>query len=67
MDILLTSVLVLSLVGVVLIARPPFIFGSGGPEVPSAGGTSPTRDVTPEQRLIAVGYAFPMTLNLTTC
>lgn len=61
LGLLLTPVLVLSLFGVVLIARPPFIFGSSSgdaPEVPSTSDTPdvPTREVTPEQRLIAVGY-----------
>lgn len=56
----LTSVLVLSLFGVVLIARPPFLFGTGsnGTGVPLTEEVtdSPARIVTPEQRLIAVGY-----------
>jgi len=53
-----------SLVGVVLIARPPFLFGSGGeggPELPSTGDAPPgfpSREVTPEQRLIAVGVGL---------
>ena len=44
--------LVFSLAGVVLIARPPFIFGTSGEELLEIL----VKEVTPEQRLIAVGY-----------
>ena len=44
--------LVFSLAGVVLIARPPFIFGTSGEEPLEIL----VKEVTPEQRLIAVGY-----------
>lgn len=50
--------LVLSLVGVVLIARPPFIFGGGDGEsdlpIGDVSDVS-TAGATPEQRLAAVG------------
>jgi hypothetical protein len=51
------SYLVLSLVGVILIARPPFIFGAaeGEPDAIEDASDTPTREVTPEQRLVAVG------------
>jgi len=43
--------LVFSLAGVVLIARPPFIFGTSGEEQIEIL----VKEVTPEQRLMAVG------------
>lgn len=60
---------VCSLAGVVLIARPAFLFGQAvrdvlpdpGAAVGDAVGTGPESAtlVTPEQRLIAVGYVSP--------
>lgn len=54
-----------SLVGVVLIARPPFIFGSGSEEPVPEGSDVPTKEVTPEQRLLAVGVALIGVLGST--
>jgi hypothetical protein len=60
---------VFSICGVVLIARPPILFGHGGPSLnlgirhylPSAEEGSPT------ERLIAVGYehSVPLVLQCT--
>ncbi|KXN91325.1 hypothetical protein AN958_01300 [Leucoagaricus sp. SymC.cos] len=58
----------LSLVGVVLIARPPFIFGGGEDEpqfLPEEVTEVATRAVTPEQRLLAVGVALVGVLGST--
>lgn len=49
----LIFMLVCSFLGVILIARPPLIFGDPAAEVDS--DDSPSRHVTPEQRLAAVG------------
>lgn len=55
--------LVLSLVGVVLIARPPFLFGRSSSNIPQVSQVREVTndsapDVTPDQRLIAVGYVY---------
>ncbi len=47
---------VISLLGVVLIARPPFIFGSDG--------HSEEHDVTIGHRMIAVWYVFVLLLSV---
>ncbi|KAF8346285.1 integral membrane protein DUF6 [Amanita rubescens] len=47
---------VVSLVGVVLIARPPFLFGGLGGTI--SDGVTLTSNGTPTERMIAVGYAF---------
>lgn len=51
--------LVFSLAGVVLIARPPFIFGTSGEELEIL-----VKEVTPEQRLIAVGYVASLAISI---
>ena len=63
---LLKSVSVVSLVGVVLIARPTAIFGSGSHSVTDsqlAPTTSPVEKGTPAERLIAVGYVIALISN----
>ncbi|KAF9446645.1 DUF6-domain-containing protein [Macrolepiota fuliginosa MF-IS2] len=59
----------LSLVGVILIARPPFIFRASNAKAPGnfLREGDPTRDseVTPEERLIAVGVALIGVLGAT--
>ena len=63
---LLKSVTVVSLVGVVLIARPTAIFGSASHSVPVVAvtdsqlttPTSPVEKGTQAERLIAVGYVI---------
>jgi hypothetical protein len=61
--------LVFSLFGVVLIARPKFIFGylSHVSELTPVidGIQTPTAAVDPSQRLIAVGYVMVITLTMT--
>ncbi|KAJ3561718.1 hypothetical protein NP233_g10021 [Leucocoprinus birnbaumii] len=47
-----------SLIGVVLIARPPLIFGSSGTEIAKDVSEISTDEATPEQRLIAVGVSL---------
>jgi len=51
--------LVFSLAGVVLIARPPFIFGTSGEELEIL-----VKEVMPEQRLIAVGYVASLAISI---
>ncbi|KAG5640858.1 hypothetical protein DXG03_006810 [Asterophora parasitica] len=51
-----------SLFGVVLIARPVFLFGNGDPENPQLGDSEKG---TPEERLIAVGFALLGVLGAT--
>ena len=64
---LLKSVSVVSLVGVVLIARPTAIFGSGSHSVTDSQlatpTTSPVEKGTPAERLIAVGYVIALISN----
>ena len=65
---LLKSVTVVSLVGVVLIARPSAVFGSASHSVPVtdsqlATPTSPVEKGTPAERLIAVGYVITLISN----
>ena len=68
---LLKSVTVVSLVGVVLIARPTAIFGSASHSVPVVAvtenqlttRTSPVEKGTQSQRLIAVGYVITLISN----
>ena len=62
---LLKSVSVVSLVGVVLIARPTAIFGSASPYADSqlTTPTSPVEKGTQADRLIAVGYVFTSISN----
>ncbi|KAF9441544.1 drug/metabolite transporter superfamily [Macrolepiota fuliginosa MF-IS2] len=60
----------LSLVGVILIARPPFIFGSNNTQIPDVihqgdNTDAPTNEVTPEERLIAVGVGLVGVLGAT--
>ena len=65
---LLKSVTVVSLVGVVLIARPTAIFGSASHSVPVVAvtdsqlttPTSPVEKGTQAERLIAVGYVITL-------
>ena len=55
------SLVVCSLIGVVLIARPEFLFGPGHkPATSGMGGEGlgPVERGTPAQRLGAVGYIF---------
>lgn len=53
---------VLSLVGVLLIARPPFLFGGSNDKITEASqiGETTADSVTPNQRLIAVGYVLSL-------
>ena len=52
---------VISLFGVVLIARPPFIFGSsGGDHEDEYLGPTIYHGVTTEQRMAAVWYVFAL-------
>ncbi|OJA16652.1 hypothetical protein AZE42_04052 [Rhizopogon vesiculosus] len=57
-----TVAAVCSLIGVVLIARPPFLFGSPGVN-PQANHVVP--EATPEQRLLAVGACMISVLGST--
>ena len=67
----LKSLLVVSLVGVVLIARPAAIFGSASQSVPVVAvtesqqttPTSPVEQGTQAERLIAVGYVITSISN----
>jgi hypothetical protein len=52
----LESSVVFSLIGVVLIARPTFIFGSNS--LPSTGNGPDIEKGTPAERLVAVGYDY---------
>jgi EamA-like transporter family len=74
MDTLAQDYSVVSLVGVVLIARPTAIFGSAShpdshlPSIPATDGpiaipTSPVEKGTQTERLIAVGYVITSILN----
>ncbi|KAF9441772.1 drug/metabolite transporter superfamily, partial [Macrolepiota fuliginosa MF-IS2] len=59
-----------SLVGVILITRPPFIFGSSNAQVPDVtcqgdNTDTPTNKVTLEERLIAVGVGLVGVLGVT--
>ena len=66
MDTPTKSLSVVSLVGVVLIARPTALFGSASHSVPVVSvtesepttSTSPVEKGTPADRLIAVGYVI---------
>ncbi|KAF9446668.1 hypothetical protein P691DRAFT_732796 [Macrolepiota fuliginosa MF-IS2] len=55
----------LSLFGVVLIAKPAFIFGASGTQVPDISIQEDIPIVSPEQRLIAVGVALTGVLGVT--
>ena len=69
----LKSVLVVSLVGVVLIARPTAIFGSASHSVPvvtvtesqltTPTSSSPVKQGTQAERLIAIGYVIMSIFN----
>ncbi|EKM74704.1 hypothetical protein AGABI1DRAFT_132961 [Agaricus bisporus var. burnettii JB137-S8] len=58
---------ILSLVGVLLIARPPFLFGGSNDKITEASqiGETTADSVTPNQRLIAVGVAMLGVLGST--
>ncbi|XP_006457167.1 hypothetical protein AGABI2DRAFT_154525 [Agaricus bisporus var. bisporus H97] len=58
---------ILSLVGVLLIARPPFLFGGSNDNITEASqiGETTADSVTPNQRLIAVGVAMLGVLGST--
>ena len=73
---LLKSVSVVSLVGVVLIARPTAMFGSGSHSVPvvvvtdSSQLTTPTNSEekgTQAERLVAIGYVITSISNFKSC
>ena len=58
--------IVISLIGATLIARPPFIFGTTGhhSEMELRPETMDEHGVTPHQRIVAVGYAMLFVLSV---